>query len=87
MKAYIEQRVINVAHYITSTHATLRQVEADLKISRSVAHEDMRVRLPKINPQLAQKVAVILECNKVERNVRGGLATKRKIEGGKVLCN
>lgn len=87
MKAYIEQRVINVAHYITSTHATLRQVEADLKISKSVVHEDMRVRLPKLNPQLAQKVAIVLEYNKSERNVRGGLATKRKIERMKMLCN
>ena len=87
MKAYIEQRVINVANYIANTHATLRQVEAELHVPKSVAHEDMRIRLPKINPQLAQKVSDIIECNKVERSIRGGIVTKRKFERVKMSCN
>lgn len=78
MKAYIEQRAIEVGQYIIKSRATVRETAKQFGISKSTVHKDLTDRLVSINPQLAKDVRKILEINKAERHIRGGLATKRK---------
>ncbi len=78
MKAYIEQRAIEVGQYIIKSKATVRETAKRFGISKSTVHKDLTDRLVSINPQLAKDVRKILEINKAERHIRGGLATKRK---------
>lgn len=84
MKDYIEERVLEVAHYIIDSKATIRKTAKVFGVSKSTIHKDMTERLPKINPQIAQESKEILDYNKAERHIRGGKATKMKykaIEG------
>ncbi|MCR1935571.1 sporulation transcriptional regulator SpoIIID [Clostridium tepidum] len=84
MKDYIEERVLEVAHYIIDSKATIRKTAKVFGVSKSTIHKDMTERLPKINPQIAQEAKEILDYNKAERHIRGGKATKMKykaIEG------
>ena len=77
-KMYIEERAINLAHYIIDSKDTVRGAAKKFGISKSTVHKDVSERLKKINPALAKDVRVILDENKAERHIRGGLATKRK---------
>lgn len=78
MKQYIVDRVLDAAGYILETGATVRGCASKLGVSKTTVHKDMRNRLPLIDKQLAQSVDRILENNRQERHIRGGLATKRK---------
>lgn len=78
MKAYIEQRAIEAGNYIVKSHGTVRETAKRFGISKSTVHKDLTDRLVIINPTLAKDVRKILEFNKAERHIRGGLATKRK---------
>ncbi|MCK9443985.1 MAG: sporulation transcriptional regulator SpoIIID [Tissierellaceae bacterium] len=78
MKDYIEERALEIAKYIVSERATVRQAAGVFGVSKSTVHKDVTERLPKINPLVANKVRVILETNKAERHIRGGEATKLK---------
>ncbi len=78
MKAYIEQRAIEVGKYIIKSRATVRETAKRFGISKSTVHKDLTDRLSAINPALAKDVRKILEINKAERHIRGGLATKNK---------
>lgn len=78
MKAYIEQRAVEVGKYIIKSRATVRETAKRFGISKSTVHKDLTDRLNIINPQLAKDVRKILEVNKAERHIRGGLATRRK---------
>lgn len=78
MKAYIEQRAIEVAKYIVKSNATVRETAKHFGVSKSTVHKDVTERLLKINPVLAGEARKILEINKSERHIRGGLATKQK---------
>ena len=80
MKDYIEERAVEIAHYIIETKATVRQTAKKFGISKSTVHKDVTERLVKINPALAKEVRKILDENKAERHIRGGLATKAKYE-------
>lgn len=82
MKEYIENRVLSIAQYILETNATVRQAAQAFKISKSSVHKDITERIVELNPQLAQEVAHVLQKNKEERHIRGGLATKLKYKGG-----
>lgn len=81
MRDYIYERVLNISRYIAKTGATVRQAAHEFSVSKSTVHKDMAERLPKINPQLARKVRVILDQNKAERHLRGGAATRKKYLG------
>ena len=70
MKDYIEERVMQLARYIVETGATVRSTAAKFRVSKS--------RLNEINPGLASEVKEVLENNKAERHIRGGLATREK---------
>ena len=78
MKDYIEERTLEIAKYILSEGATVRQAASIFGVSKSTAHKDVTERLPKINPLIADMVKEILETNKAERHIRGGEATKLK---------
>lgn len=78
MKDYIEERVLEVAKYIIDSKSTIRRTAKQFGVSKSTIHKDITERLPKINPQIANKAKEILEYNKAERHIRGGKATKMK---------
>ena len=74
----IEERAVILAHYIIDTKDTVRGAAKQYGISKSTVHKDVSERLLKINPALASEVRIILDENKAERHIRGGLATKYK---------
>ena len=74
----IEERAVNLAHYIIDSKDTVRGAAKKFGVSKSTVHKDIAERLKKINPALAKDVRVILDENKAERHIRGGMATKRK---------
>ena len=78
MKAYIEERAVEVANFIITSNATVRETAKKFGISKSTVHKDVTERLIKINPKLANEARKVLELNKSERHIRGGLATKEK---------
>jgi len=78
LKDYIEERAINIANYIIDHNATVRQTAKQFGISKSTVHKDVTDRLTQINPPLAKEARKVLDINKSERHIRGGLATKEK---------
>ena len=74
----IEERVIQVAHYIIEHNATVRQAAGAFGVSKSTVHKDLTDRLLHINPSLATQARKILDVNKQERHIRGGMATRDK---------
>ena len=78
MKEYIEERVLLTARYIIDNNATVRQAARHFGISKSTVHKDATERLEQINPALAQETRKVLNVNKSERHIRGGMATKEK---------
>lgn len=77
-KMYIEERAIVLAHYIIDSKDTVRGAAKKFGVSKSTVHKDVSERLLKINPGLAAEVRTILDENKAERHIRGGMATKLK---------
>lgn len=78
MNDYISERVIALAEYITENKSTVRATAKKFHISKSTVHKDLTDRLLKINKNLACDVRKILDENKAERHLRGGMATKKK---------
>lgn len=79
MQTYtIEERTVRIANYIIETKCTVREAAKKFGISKSTVHKDITERLGKINPQLAAKSNIILQENKKERHIRGGIATREK---------
>ncbi|MFA9466835.1 MAG: sporulation transcriptional regulator SpoIIID [Velocimicrobium sp.] len=78
MKGYIEERAVSLANYIIENNATVRQTAKEFGISKSTVHKDVTERLTVINPALAKRTRSVLDVNKSERHIRGGLATKEK---------
>ena len=74
----IDERAIELAHYIIDSKDTVRGAAQKFGISKSTVHKDVSERLKKINPSLATQVRIILDENKAERHIRGGMATKLK---------
>ncbi len=79
MKPY-RNRALILGKYIALTGATVRQCASHFGISKSTVHSDITKRLPLCDRQLYEKVYAILQYNKSERHIRGGMATKRKYE-------
>lgn len=78
MKDYIEERVLELAQYILENNSTVRKAAKKYNISKSTVHKDITERLEEINPSLAKRVHGVLDKNKAERHIRGGLATRAK---------
>ena len=74
----IDERAVLLAQYIIDSKDTVRGTAKKFGISKSTVHKDVSERLQKINAVLARKVRVILDENKAERHIRGGMATKLK---------
>lgn len=80
MRSHIEERAIVVAKYILEKNTTVRQTAKTFGVSKSTIHKDVTERLEEINPTIAKEVKMVLEKNKSERHIRGGMATKLKYE-------
>ena len=78
MNLYVEARVLDIADYIVETGATVRAAASVFGVSKSTVHKDITERLRQINKVLGEQVAAVLETNKDERHIRGGMATKEK---------
>jgi len=78
VKTQPNHRAVILGQYIIENKATVRAAAKKFGISKSTVHKDVSERLPAINPQLYAQVKNILEINKQERHIRGGLATKNK---------
>ena len=80
MMDYIEERVLELAQYIIDTKSTVRAAAKKFRVSKSTVHKDVTERLLEINPGLASEVKDVLENNKAERHLRGGMATREKYQ-------
>lgn len=78
MKTYIEERAMEIARYIIDNNTTVRQAAKNFGISKSTVHKDVTERLVQVNPSLAAEARKVLDVNKSERHIRGGLATREK---------
>ena len=78
MKEYIEERAIEIANYIIEEKATVRQAAKKFGVSKSTIHKDVTERLLQINRQLASQAREVLDTNKKERHIRGGMASRKK---------
>ena len=81
MSETLEQRACELAVYMIETGATVRAAAKHFHISKSTVHKDLSQRLPKYNQVLYSEVRKILDQNKQERHIRGGMATKKKYKG------
>lgn len=78
LKTQPAQRAVILGQYIIENRATVRMTAKKFGISKSTVHKDVSERLKTENPSLYEQVRAILDINKQERHIRGGLATKRK---------
>ena len=81
MRSNIEERSQQLALYIVEHHATVRAAAAKFGVSKSTVHKDLSERLPLYNRPLYLQAKQVLEQNKAERHIRGGIATRRKYKG------
>ena len=81
MRDFSRDRAVILGEYIIDTGATVRAAAKVFKISKSTVHKDVTERLLHINRELYKQVKAVLEKNKSERHIRGGLATRRKYKG------
>ncbi len=81
MKGNMEERACQMAQYIIENRATVRAAARVFGISKSTVHKDLAERLPAFNRTLYLQVKTILDENKAQRHIRGGIATRRKYKG------
>lgn len=81
MTENLERRACELAVYMIETGATVRTAAKAFHISKSTVHKDLQQRLRKSNPALYAQVRKILDTNKMERHIRGGMATRKKYKG------
>lgn len=81
MNSSIEERACELALYIIENKATVRSAAQHFSISKSTVHKDISCRLKNINRSLYVQVKEVLDFNKSERHIRGGMATRRKYKG------
>lgn len=77
----IEERACQLAVYMIENNATVRAAANHFGISKSTVHKDLQQRLPQCNRILYEQVLQILDQNKRERHIRGGMATRKKYKG------
>ncbi len=81
MKENIEERACNLAVYMIENRATVRAAAQKFGISKSTVHKDLSERLAVCNRPLYLQVKQVMEVNKAERHIRGGIATRKKYKG------
>jgi putative DeoR family transcriptional regulator (stage III sporulation protein D) len=77
----MEERACNLAVYMIENRATVRAAASKFGISKSTVHKDLQDRLPQFNRSLYLQVKAILDENKAQRHIRGGMATRKKYKG------
>lgn len=82
MRTDLEERACEIAGYIIEHNATVRSAARRFGVSKSTVHKDVSERLKRIHPLLAAEARRVLDQNKAERHIRGGMATYRKYKGG-----
>ncbi len=78
LRSNIEKRAVSLARYIVENRATVRAAAKHFGVSKSTVHKDISDRLRRVNEPLYEEVKGVLDFNKSERHIRGGLATRRK---------
>lgn len=81
MKGIVEERAVELGQYIIESKATVRSAAKKFGVSKSTVHKDVSERLKYVNPQLYTQVKAVLEINKAQRHIRGGMATRKKYKG------
>lgn len=81
MSDTIEERACALAVYMIETGATVRAAARHFGISKSTVHKDLQQRLPQYNRNLYEQVRHVLDINKQQRHIRGGIATRKKYKG------
>jgi putative DeoR family transcriptional regulator (stage III sporulation protein D) len=81
MSDTIEERACALAVYMIETGATVRSAARHFGISKSTVHKDLQQRLPQYNRVLYEQVRQVLDVNKQQRHIRGGMATRKKYKG------
>ena len=83
MKGIVEERAVELAEYIVENKTTVRAAAKQFGVSKSTVHMDVAGRLRSLNPQPYSEVREILDINKAQRHIRGGLATREKYKSMK----
>ena len=78
MKGSVEERAAMLGEYIIESKATVRKAAKKFGVSKSTVHKDVSERLKYVDPQLYKEVKSVLEINKAQRHIRGGMATRNK---------
>ena len=78
MKGVVEERAVELGEYILENHTTVRAAAKKFHISKSTVHKDVSDRLRTVNPSLYGQVRQVLDVNKAQRHIRGGMATREK---------
>lgn len=78
LKGYIEEMSYGDCQIYIDNNTTVRQAAKHFGISKSTVHKDVTERLAQVNPSLAAETRKVLDINKSERHIRGGMATKEK---------
>jgi putative DeoR family transcriptional regulator (stage III sporulation protein D) len=78
VKGAVEERAVELGEYIIENNATVRAAAKKFHISKSTVHKDVSDRLKAVNPQLYSRVRCVLDVNKAQRHIRGGIATREK---------
>ena len=81
MQYSIEERACDLAVYIIENRATVRAAAGKFGVSKSTVHKDLQERLPAVNRALYLQVKEVLDENKAQRHIRGGIATRKKYKG------
>ena len=81
VKGNMEERAVGLAQYIIENRATVRAATSKFGVSKSTVHKDLSERLPGFNRPLYLQAKAVLEENKAQRHIRGGIATRRKYKG------
>ncbi|MBQ7541950.1 MAG: sporulation transcriptional regulator SpoIIID [Clostridia bacterium] len=78
MKGIVEERAVELGEYIVENQTTVREAAKKFGVSKSTVHTDVSRRLCKLNPGLYHEVREVLDVNKAQRHIRGGIATREK---------
>ena len=81
MKGSVEERSVELGTYIVENQTTVRDAAKKFGVSKSTVHTDVSRRLEKLNPCLYHEVRSVLDINKAQRHIRGGIATREKYKG------
>ncbi len=81
MRDFSDDRAVVLGEYIIETGATVRSAAKTFHVSKSTVHKDVTERLARHHPQLSRQVKAVLDKNKQERHIRGGMATRKKYKG------